>query len=591
MAITGVGIENNMYGNIVSTKDGSFEFVPLGRVPKLVKLKSYGELDEVYLRLKFTYGGVKKWIDIPRSQLTRQGILSYASNGLDVFEHTASCLIKVLQLLEQDYFEAGNTIVYYHKQFGWHTVKYAGKEYQVYKHYHFNMPFKSTYEGTYDIKPKGTLKDWCNVVNTHVIGNTPMETMVAVGLSSVLVGYLREDFDYENIFVHLVGDSSCGKTTAASLAVSTGGNPVISKNSLLKTWASTSNAIITNKMGNNGLTVGMDELSMFPYQDLTDLVYRLTNGTEKDRLTKDCKLKEVESFKTTIVSTGEVSLLSKCNNNTGLKARVIELKAKWTTSAENSEAIKAGIQNAYGTASACLADYISSIPKDEIIDLVNDYRALYLSTSKVKELAERMSTKYALILATASLANEALDLNLNVEKILEFLVNNEQQDSETRDIGMNFYEKFVSWLYSNKHHFIVGEQEDTQMRVEVYGKISDCSNPVKTVGGKQIVKQASVRKEALKKMSENYKFQDLRNVLISLRDKGLLDNEKDHLDRKRKINSEFAERVYVINLLAEDESEDDVVNKQLKQQEEDKKNKSKSVRSKAQRMTKGILKD
>ena len=568
MAVSRVGIENGMFGTYSVTKDGNEVFDPKGRAPKISSIIQYEESDEIIFVITYLYNNIRKKIEIPRSHLNKREIIAYGSKGLDAFDYTANCLIQVLIQLEDEYLKNnGGLIKHYHKKMGWHNVQYDKSNYLVYKHYEFKTPFTSKYKGKYDIKPKGDLQEWCNIVKSHVIGHAPMESIVAIGLSSVLVGYLKDDFDYENLFIHLVGDSSSGKTTAAALAISTCGNPKMSSDSLLKSWASTANAIMTTKMGNYGLTVGMDELSMYQGQDLTDLVYRLCSGTEKDRLTKDCKMKETESFKTTIISTGEVSLLSKCCNNTGLKMRVIELKAPWTTSADNAEAIKSGVMDAYGTAAQELAIRISEKDKIDIIARVQHYRSLYMERSKVKELVQRISTKYALILTTAELANEVFDFGLNIDNILNFFIDNEYQNMEVRDLGLDFYEKFKSWVFSNKHHFaikrptagrIAGTSKSNEIKVETYGRI-DYLNSGKLINGKKLICQVNIRKEPLKKFGEKFNFQDIKNVLFKLRDKGLLDYEKDHLDRKRKLDTDVAERVYVINIVEDSEDKDDVL--------------------------------
>ncbi len=144
---------------------------------------------------------------------------------------------------------------------------------------------------------------------------------VVVGLSSALVSLLKHFIKIENIFIHLFGDSSSGKSTFLKLAVSMWGSP--DSPPLVSEWNSTVNAIYATLSGNLGIALGIDEASC-TNSDFSTLIYNISHGRDKAKCNKDSSLREERTWNTTIISTAEESLLDKTKRNSGIKARCIE---------------------------------------------------------------------------------------------------------------------------------------------------------------------------------------------------------------------------------------------------------------------------
>lgn len=99
------------------------------------------------------------------------------------------------------------------------------------------------------------------------------------------------------------------------------------------------------------MPVAYDEISKYQGKNLSATIYALSDSREKDRNNKDGNQKcvnEFDSWRTCIISTGEASLIAKCQNNTGLKVRVLEFCDVFTKSAANADAIKKSVQTDYG---------------------------------------------------------------------------------------------------------------------------------------------------------------------------------------------------------------------------------------------------
>lgn len=570
-----VGIKGGKFGKYQLMKDNISIFEPLGNAVYVVGIRQYEEEVDYELVLSYRYNGIQHKHYLRRSNLSRKSLLELSGKGVDAFEHTVGTLIKVIQLQEKEYLENNGEVEYLHKKLGWDDVEVGDETVRVFKHYVVNDEFDSQYIGNYDIKPKGTLEGWVKNMEDEVIGHIPAETVLVSALSSVMVGYLGRNANCENIIIHLVGDSSSGKTTMAYLATATAGNPDISSNSLLRTWGATSNAIITSKAGNYGLVTILDEISMFTGRNLSDLVYKLSTGLEKDRLNKECELKANKSYLTTIFSTGEAGLLAKCNQNTGLKIRVNELEAIWTRSAQNSERIKQNSLKNYGFASVELAKTVKIKGMEPLMERLDYWKNTYKAKTKVNEFADRMSIKYGIIMLTAELTKETFDFKLNLNGILDFLVENEYKNSNNRDIALEAYEKLVDYIHMHHRHFnefvkntIKAGNIKNVENTDLWGKLECVRKKELYVNGNQIVEEVSLYRQKFKDIIQELGYEDDKILLEKFKQKGFLNCENGRFYRKRKMqDSGTVERVYVINVFDEEADPD--------QLEEEKSNKKK----------------
>jgi hypothetical protein len=562
-----VGIENGKFGSYNFNKDNEKEFNPLGNAVYVIGIRQYEEESMYELELKYEYNNTQHQLYLPRADLNRKSLLELSGKGIDALEHTVATLIKVIQQQEAKYLENIGEIQYLHKRLGWHNVQVDNQIIKVFKHYNLDDEFQSQYYGSFDIQPKGTLEGWSKNVKDEIIGYTPAETILVLALSSVLVGYMGVEAACENLIFHLVGDSSSGKTTMAYLAIATAGNPAIGSNSLLRSWGSTRNAIITSRIGNYGVPMVLDEISMFKGHDLSDLVYTLSTGCDKDRLDKDCQLKSRDSFLTTTLSTGEGSLLSKCKNNTGLKIRVIELKAVWTKSAENSERIKQNSLANYGFASQELAKTVKNKGIDELLERLEYWKNVYKERTKVSDFVDRMSIKYGIILLTAELINETFDFDVNIDEILKFLINNEYDNSSNRDLGLEAYNKLIAYIHMNRNHFIEVSKssiknivtQDVQ-NTSLWGKIENVRKKKLLVNDVPVVEEVSLYRDKFSEIIKELGFEDDKILLDKLKAKKLLNCESGRYYRKRKLfEGGTVEHVYVFNVLEEEADDETTV--------------------------------
>ena len=319
---------------------------PVGRDFKITKIETCLETGIQYLTFETKYGGKTVHHTLSRKQLNYEGMNELASKGFDIKD--LNLFLLLISDKEDEYF-ATQTVEFTHTGVGWIKIPdeykkdISSPDGYAYRHHNKVGTTNSKYTGDLNIEPKGTLKKQCAFIKKYIQGYTPTEIAVAIGLSAVVNGRLRSIVHNLNIIAHFVGDSSTGKTTAAMLAVSVAGKPSLQETSLMTAWSSTANALIARIRKNKGMPTALDELSKYLNGSLTTAVYSLSDGRDKDRLNKDASLKttsNTDGFETTIISTGEATISGKCSNNTGIKARLIEIDTKFTPDAKTADIIK-----------------------------------------------------------------------------------------------------------------------------------------------------------------------------------------------------------------------------------------------------------
>lgn len=296
-----------------------------------------------------------------------------------------------------------------------------------------------------DVSTNGSLIVWIVFVKQEVLGVIPLEFILGVAASALIVGYYSQmGQDKDSLLVQLVGTSTTGKTTAAQLAISLFGPPIKGVKKLFQSFSSTENAL-PRMLGNNfGVPFLIDELSLAGTKDLTNLIYLLGENREKGRMTETLELGEQLSWNTSIIMTGENSITSQTNNNLGLLVRLFEYEIKqWTKGANHADKIKSTVKQHYGHAGVAYADYLAQ-DYTRIVDSVEYWCEQFKQAMIVSDVRNRIAEKYAMILAGLELLGKALDIPFNVDKVFQFILNNEKILQRKRDIANSVFHDLIA---------------------------------------------------------------------------------------------------------------------------------------------------
>lgn len=479
----------NKDGKLQVLEDGVLK--PLGSAIDVKSIVANIDTNVVNVKLEFLSRGRTVSKLLRRDNITKSGIKELTRYGAGCWEDVADEYVAYIRSEMEEVNEE-----YQYSNVGW--GKYDGKEF-----FRLNesIGFDAKYNNSkYDLKPKGTLEEWINMVKDEVLPNKWLVLALCVGLSAPLVKVIGEKEHMESLLFNICGTSSTGKTTAAKLAVSAFGLPTDDMNGLIKSWYSTDQSMLTDLGGNFGIPIVIDDTSTAEAgKDFTQAIYQLAAGKEKNALNSDGTKRSQSASDTTIIITSEKSIFAQTDNKSGLKVRLIEInELKITASAENAETIEKTIMQNYGHAGIKYIKNIVDNGKDEIYDRWIETKKEIIGKVEGDNLFKRIAGKLALIRLAGELANDALDLGIDIEALTDDLIYMENKSMQTRDEGEKAYSYILDYFQSNESKFFKDKDLASQKyKGEVVGKYVQS-------GG--IVKEIRIPTEQFKRLMERGKF-------------------------------------------------------------------------------------
>jgi putative DNA primase/helicase len=301
---------------------------------------------------------------------------------------------------------------------GWHGSVYVvpsgtigeGKELVVFQNIHATEPALSS---------AGTVAEWRDKVAAPARGNS----RIVFALSASFAGPLLEPAGEDSGGFHLRGASSSGKTTALRVGASVWGSP----SRYCRLWRATTNGLEgLASLHNDGVLI-LDELGQVDPRDAGEAAYMLANGRGKARAARDGTARQSASWRTLLLSAGEVSLtslmaqvrrkptagqeirLADFDAEAGMGTGVVECLNGYENPAALIGTLRDGASRFYGSVGeewlrllvkdrSNLANFISS----GIEQFVKEY-APAASTGQVKRVARR----FALVAVAGELATRA----------------------------------------------------------------------------------------------------------------------------------------------------------------------------------------
>lgn len=536
-------IQNGQYGEWENNKN-SFEFVPKGSAVYIDKVINHLDTKEKSYILRFMDAEGKEYkVSFDRKELTEQGIMNLLAYGVQVLKPDAKILIA--SILNQEPFVESESI---HTSVGF--TKYDKKTVFLARK---AIGVKSNYRGNLKIGKTGKYSKWKEMIKTEVLGNIPLEFILAVACSGLFVDYLQEKIPLENILIGLIGESSTGKSTAGEFLVSCGAKPSFQGDSLVLNFADTQNAIMA--IIPSSYPVLIDEGSLLNYNP-TKLLYNLAMGAEKKRLNKDLEKVPPSYFKTAIAITSEKSLLSICDENSGLLVRFLEIEnVTWTRDAQSADTIKEIININYGWLIPKVAEMIISIEEEDGEKAITDlYSECYNNLIEEAEnqgcnnsLMGRACKEYAIILLSACYINAVMDIELNYEGIMDFILKHSPvREPESSNIGSRALQYLMQYISENYNKFISKDNSEIS-NTNCLGRIRDIRKPI-TIADKCYDKRLYISEDILQRILRDRRFPDIKVILKKWKEAGILKCEKDRYVSDIKIIEDISVKGYIINL-------------------------------------------
>lgn len=401
-------------------------------------------------------------LSIPRTELSPRNVENLIASNNGICEEPE----EICNFLLKSYNSCLKTkqfpIERYHTQVGWKEID--GKP--VYLGQNVisdNETLQSEYSGKLDLKPSGDIKEVIDMLNCEIIVTqewSKLEAILCAAVGSLILSYANHfwNSDLNNVILHLFGGSSNGKSTALKLFASVATNPQ-KKKGYWHTYTSTEGSLIKRIGNNEGLPVVIDEISGVTKKQLDSFVYSIGNGEEKDRLKPGGNgLQESAVFQTVVLSSGELSLLKKCTQNEGLRARCFEFaNEQWTYSKSQAVHIKSCLSKNYGLIAPMIAR--------ELIHNSNQWRKrLEFYRERVEQeiekrnitcsIKDRVGEYVALFTLAGEVINVTLNVSLDIDKVYDFFFTNiVVANDEEANMGKNAYYTIMKYVSEHRDLF------------------------------------------------------------------------------------------------------------------------------------------
>jgi putative DNA primase/helicase len=179
-------------------------------------------------------------------------------------------------------------------------------------------PIESTFE------QRGTVAQWRERIAALCVGNSRLTFAVSCALAGPLLAWAPGT---DGGGFHLVGDSSCGKTTALRVAASVWGG-----RDYLQRWRATDNGLEGMAAQHSDGLLCLDELAQLDAKVAGESAYMLANGQGKSRAGRTGAARPRPTWRLLFLSAGETGLaehMSEANKRTraGQELRMIDLPA------------------------------------------------------------------------------------------------------------------------------------------------------------------------------------------------------------------------------------------------------------------------
>lgn len=576
---TNAAYQNGKYGiSKFNEKTQQYYFVELGDLITLTDVEEDIETGAIDLILEFDYMGSTKYVTVPRSKITDPSFMEFlASQGGDVTKKNFNTLVDVLRMQERAFYHNKKFTTKIYHNVGWMyyyetdpvTSKKA-KNLCYRSHTLIGAKTAAEYRGSYATTPTGSYDVWKAMVEEYVLGHTRLEVALLAGLSGITNGLLALDKYRLNPILHIYGSSGTGKSTCGMLATSVYGKAFDSteyfynkynmpekKRSFYGSWGATENAIITSQAGNMGTVSVLNEFGKFLGNNLLQVIYNLSEGSDKLRLNASIKAQSSDTYRPSFISIGEVSLLEKCKSDLeGARIRVMELEGTMTDSDKQADYIQEISIKNNGHAAPIFAQYILDNGGLKYVKGIYkkqcDMLKTYLPNTPSK--SRFIDTFPGLFLATAEIAKDALGLEFNIEALKEFFYDYEQSVGKNRNTATTCYDKLLEHFRTNIGNFY--RKGESQSPKTPWGKINSC-NKVDD-NGRKIVEEYIVYPYKFKEILHELGYTNHETAIKELKKIKVLSHEKDRNTRSRKIdpNGNPVE-AYVLNAYASEKADSD----------------------------------
>ena len=273
------------------------------------------------------------------------------------------------------------------------------------------VTYQSEARGADEYTQRGTLAGWQQGIAAPAAGNP----LLVLAISAAFAGPVLALVGVESGGLHLIGDSSTGKTTALQAAASVWGG-----DNFRRSWRTTANGLEGAAALFNDSLLALDEISECDPRDVGEVVYMLGNGRGKQRASRTGAARTVHRWRTSVISTGERSIATSMAEagqrvKAGQAVRLLDITAQRTYGAWDnlhehqtgpafSDALKRAASANYGTAGRAFLEKLTRDTSDMAARLEVIKAGLLGSTASGDGQPARAAARLAVLALAGELA-------------------------------------------------------------------------------------------------------------------------------------------------------------------------------------------
>ncbi|MGS8280405.1 DUF927 domain-containing protein [Pseudomonas aeruginosa] len=187
-----------------------------------------------------------------------------------------------------------------------------------------NVRFQDSGRAANIFSSKGTIDGWQAEIAARCVGNP----VLILSVCCALAGPLLAKVGVNGGGVHLVGDSSSGKSLAQLLAASVWGNP----GAFAASWDVSKGGIEIEAASRNDTVLILDEIKRADPKRVQEMAYAIANGMGKGTMTREREGRAKLTWRVLALSSGERSLsdhaaIGGSNAHAGAELRMVDVNA------------------------------------------------------------------------------------------------------------------------------------------------------------------------------------------------------------------------------------------------------------------------
>lgn len=167
--------DKGLYAKETDKASGIVTLKLVGRPIYIKEIIRLLDTEEVFWNVRFLFNGGWHEEIIARKNITEHQLTLLLKKGADVGGWKTKMLV--------DYFyeaERSAKLVYHHKFLGWHSYNNES----IYTHRQLSNSLNSrnsVYVGDFNLYKRGTMRNWKQTIQNHVVGHTELELALCIG--------------------------------------------------------------------------------------------------------------------------------------------------------------------------------------------------------------------------------------------------------------------------------------------------------------------------------------------------------------------------------------------------------------------------